>query len=510
MMKSLTGKCVSNQIVIAPLLFVRKAAVVSDLMQETAEDAWEKIKKARQKAVSFCHEMIREAEVTGNLEAKAIFEAHKTLVCDVVLEELIYQKITQEHLPPVMAIMAAGDEIKITLSASCDEMISEKTADVDDVVSYYLEALGAYDTGNFSQIDKKVIVMASELTPAETMRFPKEYVAGLVTKTGSAVSHVSILSKSLGIPALYSVAVSEAYDGMLAVLDGEKNLLIVNPDEETLKSYQLAKELSAKNTKNSLHNIKSGPWKYYANVSNLKEAQDAFANGAEGIGLYRSEALFLGREEMPTQEEQFNVYKNLLELACGREVVIRVLDVGSDKKCPYFLMPEEKNPALGLRGVRFLLANPDILETQLRALFRAAKYGKLSILFPMITTMEEVYKLKEYCKGFDSKVRIGMMIETPAAAMITDLIAAECDFISIGTNDLVQYMMAADRDSDLADDFAVSEHPALKRLLRQVIHDAHTAGCEVCICGELAWNTQMFPSFEEWKVDVLSVAGGSS
>lgn len=505
-MRNLTGKCVSNQIVIAPLLFVKKAAVVSDLMEETAEEACERFKAAREKAVSFCRELIRKAEEEQNPEAGAIFEAQELLVTDFVFEEAVLQKIREAHLTPAMAVVSAGEELKASLSVLEDERISDKTADVDDVVTYYLKALGACETTGDAEMSHKVIVMAEELTPADTMRLPREYVAGFVTRAGSAVSHVSILAGSLSVPALYGVDVSEEYDGKLAILDGGTNLLIVEPDEETMQLYRCKEDAQKNLNKKGLHNPKETVWKCYANVSSAEEAGKAFANGAEGIGLYRSECLFMGREQMPTEEEQFEVYRNLLECAQGREVVIRILDIGSDKRCPCLSMEEERNPALGVRGIRYLFANPSVLETQLRALKRACAYGKLSILFPMITTPEEVRMAKAYCGELPSEVRIGMMIETPAAALITDLIAGECDFISIGTNDLLQYLMAADRDSVLADAYLTPEHPAVNRLLEKIVSDAHAQGCEVCICGELAGNKQMEPFFEKWNVDVLSVA----
>lgn len=504
MMKSLTGKCVSNQIVIAPLLFVKKAAVVSDLVEETAADACERIISAREKAVSFCNEMIIKAECDKNPEAKAIFEAQEVLLTDIIFEENIFRKIREEHFTPAMAVVAAGEEIKAALEAVGDELVSDKTADVDDVVSYYLKALGACGVKEDTLVQGQVIVMAPELTPADTMRFPREYVAGFVTQVGSSVSHVTILAKSLNIPALYGVEVSEEYDGRLAVLDGANNRLIINPDEKTLQLYRQLTDGKNGNMQEGLHNINSGTWKCYANVSGAEDAKEAFANGAEGIGLYRSECLFLGREQMPTEEEQFQVYKSLLEIAKGREVVIRVLDIGSDKQCPYLFMKEEKNPALGLRGIRYLLENPELLKTQLRALDRASSYGRLSILFPMITTLEEVKAIKEYCKDL-RQVRIGMMIETPAAALIAEEIANECDFISIGTNDLLQYLMAADREGNLADTYLTGRHPAVNRILKQIVLEAHAADCEVCICGELAANKEMEPLWEECRVDVLSV-----
>lgn len=506
-MKYLTGKCVSNQIVIAPLLFMGKAAVVNPLIEEAAEDACERVMLARRKAVSFCSELIRRAEEENNKDAKAIFEAQEVLLQDEMLEETIVRKIKEENLNAVTAVVAAGEEIKESLVSLGDDMVAARRADVEDVVSYYLQGMGVYENGAVSErkLIGKVIVMAPELTPAETMRLPKKYVAGFVTRDGSSVSHVSILAGSLGIPALYGADVSEEYDGQTAILDGEKNCLIVNPDEETLCSYQEKMQLQRKTKETDGKTINDVPWKKYANVTGAEDARKAFANGAQGIGLYRSECLFLGQEGMPTEEEQFAVYKELLEAAEGREVVIRVLDAGSDKQCPYLKIPQEKNPALGLRGIRYLFANPDVLETQLRALYRASDYGNLSILFPMITSLEEVKRIKEICEKFQGNVRIGMMIETPAAALITDLIAGECDFISIGTNDLLQYLMAADREGNLADTYLTGRHPAVNRILKQIVSEAHAADCEVCICGELAANKEMEPLWEEWKVDVLSV-----
>ncbi|MBE5879626.1 MAG: phosphoenolpyruvate--protein phosphotransferase [Lachnospiraceae bacterium] len=506
MMKSLTGKCISNQIVIAPLFFVKKAAVGSIIMEETAEDACERLISARKRAVSFCHELIEKAKAEKNREAESIFTAQELLLTDEIFEAAILKGIREKHLSPEMSVVAAGEEMKETLCSSEDEVISAKTADMKDVVSYYLEALGVYETMRYPNIEKTVIVMARELTPAETMRLPKDYVAGFVTQIGSAVSHVSILAQSLDIPALYGVEVSDSYDGKLAILDGEQKILIVDPDEKTLFFYRSLKEKRRISVKKKSEDMLERPWKCYANISGAEEACAAFANGAEGIGLYRSECLFLGRENMPTEEEQFSVYKQILEIAGNREVVIRVLDIGSDKKCPYLMMDNEKNPALGVRGIRYLLSAPEVLRTQLKALYRASEYGNLSILFPMITTLEEVKAAKAFCNELSGNVRIGMMIETPAAALITKEIAAECDFISIGTNDLLQYMMAVDRESDLADSLLTFNHPAVNRILEHIVSAAHAAECEVCICGELAAEELMEPFFRAWKVDVLSMA----
>ncbi len=530
-MKCLTGKCVSNQIVIAPLFFYQRATAVSHLMEETPEDACASVKAARGQAVSFCREMVQMAEHANNHEAKEIFEAQEMLLTDPIWEQRILQKISSENLSAVMAVTAAGEELKAEFLASEDEILAAKVSDVDDIVTYYLRSLGSKGTDCWDKeadwqvrkslvgLQEGVIVMAPELTPSDTMRLSKDDVKGFVTKTGSFVSHVSILAGSLGIPALYGVEVAEEYDGCMAILDGGENCLIVNPDEETLQQYhkkaanqQVAEQfmpvISAKEQETDSRS--TGILKY-ANVTGMQDAQNAFAKGAEGIGLFRSECLFLDRTQLPTEEEQFLSYKAMLELANGREVVIRVLDIGSDKICPALAMKQEQNPALGLRGIRYLLSNPEILYCQLRALYKAAAYGNLSILFPMITTMEEVREIKRICEAVRRQlnareVKIGMMVETPAAALITDLIAAECDFISIGTNDLTQYLMATDRDSELADIYLCPEHPAVERLLEQVVKHAHEAGCKVCICGELAANPGMTERFAKWRVDVLSVA----
>lgn len=530
-MKCLDGKCVSNQIVIAPLLFFRRAAAVSNMIEEAPEDACDRIMKAREQAVSFCCDLIHRAEKEDNQEAKAIFAAQKMLLEDILFTDSILDKIKNENLGTVMAVVRAGEEIKNSFRSTGNEMLQAKMSDVDDVVSYYLQALGAYNSDYYKDrkeassslyvsADSGVIVMASELTPAETMKFLQGSVAGFVTKDGSALSHVSILARSFGIPALYGIEVSDEYDGCLAIIDGEKECLIIRPDEETLLQYKKKQEDNKLAEEILTQDENQYKWRKYANVANLADARDAFVKGAEGIGLYRSECMLFGRKSVPTEEEQFLFYKELLETAENREVVIRVFDIGSDKKCPYLLMEEEDNPALGIRGIRYLLKEKELFDTQLRALYRASSYGRLSILFPMITALSEVKQIRLHCEKIcremetcpDMKrksckdVRIGMMIETPAAALITDLIAKECDFISIGTNDLLQYLMATDRDSELADIYLVPEHPAVKKLIKQVIYDAHTAGCEVCICGELAANPSMRDFFDECGADVLSVS----
>lgn len=546
-MKCLTGKSVSDQIVIAPLLFYQKTMPVNNLSEETPGEACDRILGARDRAVAFCREMIHKASVQRNEVAQKIFEAQEMLLTDDVWEQKILDKILKSNLSAAMAVVEAGQELKNEWIATGDEYISARIADIEDVTGYYLRALGVNaDIGwtDMLQTDAELtwtnesgngnhsfIVMAQELTPADTMRLPREYLKGFVTQKGSSVSHVSILAGSLGIPALYGVEVSPEYNGCMAILDADRGELIIEPEEVLLASYREALRVQREEKIEAHEDVRRGGefmkryavydgQHIYANVADVQSAVTAFEKGAEGIGLYRSECLWMSRNTAPTEEEQYQVYRSLLEAAGEREVVIRVLDIGSDKITPAIPMKEEHNPALGKRGIRFLLENKELFLTQLRALYRASKCGRLSILFPMITSLEEVIAIRKICEDIEAevetesdfrdalnkeRVRLGMMIETPAAALITDLIAAECDFISIGTNDLTQYLMAADRNSELADAYPAVSHPAMERLLAEIIMKAHEAGCKVCICGELAAEPKMAERFCEWKVDVLSV-----
>ena len=423
------------------------------------------------------------------------------------------------------AVASTGDNFAKMFAAMDDEYMRERAADVKDISERVLRVL----TGGAEEdaAEEPAIIVAADLAPSETVQMNKELVLSFVTVQGSLNSHTAILARTMGIPALVGTALSpEELDGRLGIVDGFTGTFYVDPDETTLavmrekqaadlEKKRLLQELKGKD------NITLDGKKIllYANIGNSKDLAAVLGNDAGGIGLFRSEFLYLERDSFPTEEEQFAIYKTVAETMAGKRVIIRTLDIGADKKCDYFELDREENPAMGLRAIRICLTRPEIFKTQLRALYRASAFGKIAIMFPMIISVEEVRKIKEIVEEIKAELteqgivfgqpELGIMVETPAAVMMSDELAKEVDFFSIGTNDLTQYTLAIDRQNEKLDRFYDPHHPAVLRQIRIVVDNAHKAGIWAGICGELGADTELTPLFLKMGVDELSVSPGS-
>ena len=403
--------------------------------------------------------------------------------------------------------------------------MSQRAVDVKDISQRLIKILSGKEDEN-TENGEKYIIAAKDLTPSQTMRMDRKSVAGFVTEYGSENSHTSILARMMNIPAIIGIKgiADEIYDGKSAAIDGGSGTLYIEPNETTLKrlhdkrkKYEGEKELLQKFKGRETITKDGKKIMLYANISNMTDLDMVLANDAEGIGLFRSEFIFLQRQTYPSEEEQFKIYKKAVEKMNGKRVIIRTLDIGADKQADYFDIPKEENPALGYRAIRICLDRPYIFKTQLRAILRAAAYGKAAVMFPMICTFEELKKAKEILKEAEKElekeginycrnIEVGIMIETPAAAVISDVLAEECDFFSIGTNDLTQYTLAADRqNSKVTESFDIRNESVL-RLIKMTAQNGHKKGIWVGICGELGADTSLTADFIKWGIDELSVS----
>lgn len=452
----------------------------------------------------------------------AIFEVHQMMLedddyCDSVRNMIETQQINAEY-----AVASTGDNFAATFAAMDDDYMKGRAADVKDVSERVIRVLTA-GSGEQKLTLAHEIILADDLAPSETIQLDRDKILAFVTRQGSTNSHTAILARTMNIPALVCAPVEQGVNGKMAIVDGMKGKIIIEPDAETLAEYQKKAEeekkrqellltLKGKETK-----TKSGKTIHlYANIGGTGDVGAALMNDAEGIGLFRSEFLYLQSDNYPTEEEQFAAYKSVAEMMAGRKVIIRTLDIGADKKIDYFKLDEEENPALGYRAVRICLDRPEIFKTQLRALYRASAYGRIAIMIPMIASVWEVRKVKEIIAEIKAElksqdipfgeVEFGIMIETPAAVMIADELAEEVDFFSIGTNDLTQYTLAIDRQNAKLDMFYDSHHPAVLRMIQMVIDSAHKAGIWAGICGELGADTTLTQKFVEMGIDELSVS----
>lgn len=460
----------------------------------------------------------------GESEA-AIFEIHQMMLEDLDYIESVENIIRSQEVNAEYAVAATADNFSKMFSAMEDDYMRGRAADVTDVSERVLAVLNGSVSGGIVT-DEPVIIVAEDLAPSETVQLDKEKVLAFVTVHGSINSHTAILARTMNIPALVGTKLDlEAIDGKLGIVDGFEAAFIVEPEEETLLLLEQKKE-AEEEKKKLLQALKGRPnvtldgkeIKLYANIGNIKDLAMVMQNDAGGIGLFRSEFLYLEKDDYPTEEEQFNVYRTAAETMAGKKVIIRTLDIGADKQAAYFGMEQEENPAMGYRAIRICLTRPDIFKTQLRALFRASAYGNIAIMYPMIISVEEVKRIKEIVSEVKKEledqgigygnVEQGIMIETPAAVMMSRELAGEVDFFSIGTNDLTQYTLAIDRQNPKLDDFYDSHHPAVLKMIQMVIDNAHAAGIWAGICGELGADTQLTQAFLKMGVDELSVSPG--
>ena len=457
----------------------------------------------------------------------AIFEVHQMMMEDDGYNESVENIIRSQGVNAEYAVATTGDNYAQMFSSMDDDYMRERAADVRDISERILTILNGESSGTVDGDEPKIIV-AEDLAPSETVQLDKDKVLSFVTVKGSLNSHTAILARTMAIPALVNTALSlsDELDGKLGIVDGANGILYVDPDIETLEEMKKrqAEDLCRKElllTLKGKENVTLDGRKVmlYANIGNIKDLATVIQNDAGGIGLFRSEFIYLEREDYPTEEEQFQIYRQVAQTMAGKRVIIRTLDIGADKQCDYFQMEHEENPALGCRAIRICLTRPEIFKTQLRALFRASAFGKIAIMYPMITSVQEVRRIKEIVEEVKQELTSqeiefgtpeqGIMIETPAAAIISDDLAKKVDFFSIGTNDLSQYTMAIDRQNPKLDQFFDPHHPAVLRMISMVVENAHKAGIWAGICGELGADQSLTKEFLAMGVDELSVSPGS-
>lgn len=456
----------------------------------------------------------------------AIFEMHQIMLTDDDYKESVENIIDSQHVNAEYAVAQTGDNYAAMFAAMEDEYMRGRSADVKDISERLINILSGFNASSMVS-DEPVIIVAEDLAPSETVQLDKDKILSFVSVKGSVNSHTAILARTMGIPALIGTPVipDNDIDGKMGIVDGNSGCLYVDPDNEKLGYYRKKQDEQLKQ-KELLQLLKGREditidgrkIKLYANIGNVKDVMTVKANDAAGIGLFRSEFIYLERDTFPTEEEQFNIYRTVAENMAGKPVIIRTLDIGADKQCDYFNMDKEDNPALGMRAIRICLTRTEIFKTQLRALYRASAYGNINIMYPMIANMWEIDRIKEIEKevrdelkqqGIDiGDVQTGIMIETPAAVMLSDELAEKVDFFSIGTNDLTQYTLAVDRQNPKLDSFFDPHHPAVLKMIKMVVDNAHKAGIWAGICGELGADTSLTREFLKIGVDELSVSPG--
>ena len=457
----------------------------------------------------------------------AIFEIHQMMLEDDDYNESVENIIRMQQVNAEYAVASTGDNFAQMFSAMDDDYMRARSADVKDISERVLSVLGDRSTG-IAASEEPVIIVADDLAPSETVQLNKDLVLSFVTVHGSINSHTAILARTMSIPALIGTAIplTDDIDGKVGIVDGKNGCIYVDPDEDTLGRMQQLK-LEEQEKKELLQTLKGREnitidgkkIMLYANIGNSKDLAAVLQNDAGGIGLFRSEFIYLERDTFPTEEEQFQIYRTVAETMAGKPVIIRTLDIGADKKCDYFEMEPEENPAMGCRAIRICLTRPEIFKTQLRALFRASAFGNISIMYPMIISVDELRKIKTIVAEIRQELteqgvafgepKQGIMIETPAAVMMSEELAKEVDFFSIGTNDLTQYTLAIDRQNPKLDTFYDPHHPAVLRMIQMVVENAHKAGIWAGICGELGADTTLTRRFLAMGVDELSMSPGS-
>lgn len=526
-MNKYTGKSVFGGIAIGKIMVYEKGEHQVKRVKVTDAEAeknryYEAVERAFKQLGELHDKALREV---GEANA-AIFEIHQMMLEDDDYKESVEHIIESQMVNAEYAIAQTGDNFSQMFAAMDDEYMRGRAADVKDITERLLGILSG-NTESGVDADEPVIMVAEDLAPSETVQMDKSKILSFVTQKGSVNSHTAILAKTMGIPALIGsdIVIDESLNGKLAVVDGTNGVVYVEPDEATLSAMQ--EEQRKDNEKKALLQELKGKEdvtldgkkiKLYSNIGNIKDLANVIANDAAGIGLFRSEFIYLESDTFPTEEEQFNIYRTVAESMAGKPVIIRTLDIGADKQCDYFGLDKEDNPALGLRAIRICLTRPEIFKTQLRALYRASAYGNISIMYPMIISEQEVDKIKVIENEVKAELteqgiefgnpKSGIMIETPAAVIMSRQLAKKVDFFSIGTNDLTQYTLAIDRQNTKLDDFYDAHHPAVLAMIRMVVENAHAEGIWAGICGELGADTTLTEEFLKMGVDELSVSAG--
>lgn len=526
-MQVFNGKSVCSGIAIGKIkLHKTQQEEIKPVTITDADSEIQRYESARQTAVSQLAQLYEKAVKDVGEKNAAIFEIHQMMLEDDDYNDNVKEIISQQMVNAEYAVSQTRDSFAQMFSDMDDEYMKERAADVKDISRRLIDILSDKQAEN-SHNESSYILFAYDLAPSETLQLDKDKVLSFVTVGGSQNSHTAILAKTMAIPSLVNsdMPLDDSLNGKLAVVDGNNGKIYVEPSEDILSQME-EKYKSEQEQKMLLQQLKGKESitadgqkvLLYANIGNIKDLDLVMKNGAEGIGLFRSEFIYLERDNFPTEEEQFEIYKTVAQTLNGKRVIIRTLDIGADKQCDYFGMEKEENPALGCRAIRICLTRPEIFKTQLRALLRASVYGKIAIMYPMITSVKEVLRIKEIVnevkqeltnEGYAySDVEQGIMIETPASAIISDLLAKEVDFFSIGTNDLVQYTLAVDRQNEKLDWFCDTHHPAILRMISNVVKNAHDNGIWAAICGEMGADTSLTKEFLAMGVDELSVSPG--
>ena len=527
-MREYSGKSVFGGIAIGKIsVYKKNEQQVKRVHIEDCEKEKERYNRAVAQAIDELKELYDKAVKEVGETNAAIFEIHQMMLEDDDYKESVHNIIDNQEVNAEFAVAATGDNFALMFSSMEDEYMKGRAADVKDISERLVKILSGGSESSISG-SEPVIIIADDLAPSETVQLDKNMVLSFVSVGGSSNSHTAILARTMGIPAMIGtpIPLDESVDGKQGIVDGYNGVIYVDPDEDIIeKMMELQKQDIEK--KKLLQTLKGKEnvtldgkhIKLYANIGNIKDLLTVVENDASGIGLFRSEFIYLERDDYPTEEEQFKIYKTVVETMAGRQVIIRTLDIGADKQCDYFKMDKEENPAMGCRAIRICLTRPEIFKTQLRALFRASAYGNLAIMYPMIISTEEVKQIKEIEETVKKELteqginfgnpQIGIMIETPAAVMMSYELARMVDFFSIGTNDLTQYTLAIDRQNTKLDDFYDPHHPAVLRMIEMVVENAHKAGIWAGICGELGGDTELIGQFLKMGVDELSVSPGS-
>ena len=524
-MLKFNGKSVLSGVAIGKLYIFKKQEYT--LVRETVADPEAEVARfhdASEKAKEQLQKLYEKTVAEVGEDHAVIFEAHQMMLEDLDYVEAIEAMIRDEKVNAEYAVSMTGDNFADMFANMDDEYFKARSADVLDITKRVVRVLaGIKETGIDS--DEPVIIVADDLTPSETVQMDKSKILAFVTRFGSQNSHTAILARSMNLPSLINTDIEllDEFDGKMAVVDSFHDTLIVNPDEEAMREAEAdlkrwKDELSALNELIGLDNVTTDGRKVniYANIGSVEDIENVLKYDGHGIGLFRSEFVYLESNDYPSEEAQFEAYKAVIAGMGGKKVIIRTLDIGADKQADYFHLDHEENPAMGLRAIRICLERMEVFKTQLRAIYRASAFGKCSIMFPMIISVWEIKKIKEIVEvvkeelkseGYEiGEVELGIMIETPAAVMMSDELAKEVEFFSIGTNDLTQYTLAIDRQNECINRFYDSHHPAVLKMIQMTIDNGHKNGIWVGICGELASDLTLTKTFMDMGIDELSVS----
>ena len=525
-MEQIFGKGVSKGVAAGPISFYRRASGVIPRheVSDTAAEL-ERFRAARETAKEQLAKLYDKALAEAGEDAAMLFEAHQMMLDDLDFVESIEGMIENDRVNAEAAVSDTGVQFAEMFAAMDDSYMQARAADIRDIAARVVGILtGEGESGIVS--DVPCIVAADDLAPSETVQLDKSLILGFITSAGSANSHTAILARTMGIPAIISAgdALQPEMEGKYAIIDGQTGEAVIEPDDAE-RERLLKKQAKEKALKELLDQLKGKPnvtkdgrnVMVYCNIGSPADIDAVLQNDGGGIGLFRSEFLYLQGSDYPTEDEQFEAYKTVAERMGGRRVIIRTLDIGADKQADYFHLDKEENPAMGLRAIRICLTRLEVFRTQLRALYRASAYGKIAIMFPMITSVWEVQEIKRICRNIRAelaeegvpmadKVELGIMIETPAAVMMSAELAREVDFFSVGTNDLTQYTLAVDRQGVGLDRFFDAHHPAVLRMIRMAAENAHKAGIWIGICGELGADAELIETFLSMGIDELSVS----